>query len=279
MTHHTGGMDESEFERWVELLEQRTGVVVPPQRKQFLETNLRLRMRELGMDSYEEYFRERLEGRKGAIEWSVLVDRLTVHETQFFRHPPSYDLLRETVIPDFLLSGRGNIHAWSVGCSTGEEAYSIAMVLDLAIREASHPGSFGVTASDVSRPALSVGRDGVYPISKAREIPAPYQGLYCRPRGKEFTIEDALRRRVAFVLLNLRDVAEHPMSDVDVIFCQNVLIYFSREMRERVVAGLIESLRPGGYLILGPGELTGWRSNSVERVDNQRTLAFRRLDG
>ncbi|MEM9301781.1 MAG: protein-glutamate O-methyltransferase CheR [Pseudomonadota bacterium] len=272
-------MDDEEFRRWVALLEERTGVVVPQERKQFLETNLRLRMREVGADDFEAYHRDLLSGRRGAVEWAVLVDRLTVHQTHFFRHRPSLEMVADEVLPDFVVrtGGKAAFHAWSVGCSTGEEAYSLAMVIDRYAAKADAPFHYGVTASDVSQPALVVGRSGRYPNSKLSEIPPEYRELYCvTGRTDSFVMHERLLKRVGFAMLNLLDVARQPLSHLDLIYCQNVLIYFPRERRLGVLDQLVKCLRPGGHLILGPGEMTGWRHPLLTRVAGQRTLAYRR---
>src|SRR5574337_580813 len=124
------GMDDSEFERWASLLEKRTGVVVPLKRKAFLVTSVRGRMRETGHTDFETYFRDLQKIPEGAIEWTTLVDRLTVHETHFFRHMPSFDLIARDWLPQLAADQGSALHAWSVGCSSGEEAYTLAMVLD-----------------------------------------------------------------------------------------------------------------------------------------------------
>jgi len=272
-------MDDREFLRWVRLLEERTGVVVPRERKQFLETNLRLRMREVGLSDFASYHAELLSGRSGAVEWAVLVDRLTVHQTHFFRHRPSLDFVADTVLPDFeaRIRGNGAFHAWSVGCSSGEEAWSLAMVIDRYATEADCPFHYGVTASDVSQPALAVGRQGRYPKTKLSEIPAAYRQRYVvEEPGDTFVIAETVARRVGFAMLNLLEVARQPLSHLDLIFCQNVLIYFPRDRRLDVLDQLVDCLRPGGYLLLGPGEMTGWRHPRLTRIAGQRTLAYRR---
>lgn len=272
-------MDDDEFLRWVQLLEERTGVVVPRERKQFLETNLRLRMQEVGARDFKSYHEELLGGRRGAVEWAVLVDRLTVHQTHFFRHQPSLALVADEILPAFEDRTRGNsaFHAWSVGCSTGEEAWSLAMVIDRYASDTAAPFHYGVTASDVSQPALAVGRQGRYPKSKLSEIPPDYRQRYCvREPGDTFVLSEALMRRVGFAMLNLLEVAQQPLRLIDLIYCQNVLIYFPRDRRLAVLDQLIECMRPGGYLVLGPGEMTGWRDPRLTRVAGQRTLAYRR---
>jgi chemotaxis methyl-accepting protein methylase len=272
-------MTDAEFQRWVELLEERTGVVVPPERRQFLETNLRLRIQELEFSSFSTYYARKLVGPQGAQEWSVLIDRLTVHETRFFRHVPSLDLVTDEVLPGFLKdrSEGAAFHAWSVGCSTGEEAYSLAMVVDRFNRKLEEPVHYGITGSDVSQPALAVARAGIYSSPALKDIPLGYQSEYCDfVDDKRFAISESIRRRVGFAVMNMLDVKHQPMSHIDLVYCQNVLIYFPRVRRYEVLGHLVRCLRPGGVLILGPGEMTGWNHPDMERVSGKRTLVYRR---
>lgn len=271
-------MDDAEFERWVRLLEQRTGVVVPPSRRQFLETNVRLRLQELGYRNLARYHDERLVGPNGAREWAILVDRLTVHETRFFRHPPSLAALREVILPAFVARTGGKLpfHAWSVGCATGEEAWSLAMIIDAYSSQCATPFRYGVTGSDVSKPALMVGKAGRYARHRMGEVPELYRG-YCEPDDNDFAIAERLRERAGFAVLNLLDVDRQPMSQLELIYCQNVLIYFPRPRRIEVLDELVTCLQPGGHLVIGPGEVTVWNNPLVERVANQRARVYRRI--
>ena len=270
------GMDDSEFLRWASLLEKRTGVVVPLTRKAFMVTSVRGRMRETGHADFDSYFRDLQKVPEGAIEWTTLVDRLTVHETHFFRHPPSFALIREQWLPQMIGEGHSTLHAWSVGCATGEEAYTLAMVLDAQIRMASTKRMyFGVTATDVSLPALAVGRAGLYPRQKMHEIPVQYRHDYCDEVDEDsFQVRESLRKRVGFASFNLLDVARAPMKRLDLIFCQNVLIYFARERRRELLATFANLLKPGGLLVLGSGEVTNFAHASLRRVESRNVLAF-----
>jgi chemotaxis methyl-accepting protein methylase len=272
-------MGDEEFVRWVDLLQRRTGVVVPPDRKSFLVTGLRMRMRETGYASFDTYFDQVLNGASGAIEWATLVDRLTVHETRFFRHPPSLELIAEEWLPQHVqLHPGAAVHAWSVGCATGEEAYSLAMTLDQKLRalDASKV-YFGVTATDISNPALAVGRSGLYPRERLVELPEPYRSAYTAAEGKDsFQIVESLRKRVGFATFNLLDVARAPLKKLDLIYCQNVLIYFARERRKALLDALADLLKPGGLLVLGPGEVLGFANPQLTRIGGRQTLAYRR---
>lgn len=270
------GMDDSEFERWASLLEKRAGVVVPATRKAFLVTSVRARMRETGRTNFEEYFLDLQKSPEGLIEWTTLVDRLTVHETHFFRHPPSFELITREWLPR--VSATAGLHAWSVGCSSGEEAYTLAMVLDRNL-PASKTGKayFGVTATDVSLPALAVGRAGLYARQKMHEIPQEYSDRYCEVLDADtFRIGEALRKRVGFAQFNLLDASRAPLKRLDLIFCQNVLIYFARERRRELLATLANLLKPDGLLVLGSGEVTNFAHAKLRRVENRNVLAFMR---
>lgn len=271
------GMDDAEFARWASLLEKRTGVVVPLTRKTFLVTSVRGRMRETGHCDFDTYFRDLQKVPDGAIEWTTLVDRLTVHETHFFRHPPSFTLISQEWLPRVLAAGEHTtLHAWSVGCATGEEAYTLAMVLDAQIRATSKQRMyFGVTATDVSLPALAVGRAGLYPQQKMHEIPQQYRERYCEELDEDsFLVRESLRKRVGFVSFNLLDAARAPLKRLDLIFCQNVLIYFARERRRELLVTFANLLKPGGLLVLGSGEVTNFAHASLRRVESRNVLAF-----
>ncbi len=272
-------MDDAEFGRWVRLLEARTGVTVPPERKPFLVTGLRRRMRETGHSDYRAYYEELLDGARGAMEWAALVDHLTVHETHFFRHPPSLELLRDDWLPQWLMHatpGQG-LHALSVGCSTGEEAYTLAMVLDQALSAADPPRRFGITATDVSQPALSLARAATYPLHRMEEIPSRYRTDALELLdGEQFRVAERLRKRVGFACVNLLHASRAPLRQLDLIYCQNVLIYFARERRGELLDGLARLLRPNGLLVLGPGEVTGWSHPQLVRTGGRQVLAFLR---
>lgn len=275
--HALHGMDEAAFVRWVGLLEQRTGVVVAPQRKPFLVGAVRTRMREIGYSNFDQYFMHISAPGAGAVEWATLVDRLTVHETRFFRHMPSFELIRERWLPERLASGLSSLHAWSVGCASGEEAWSLAMVLHRGLLGQSGKVHFGVTASDVSAAAVASARMALYASSRVEEIPASYRSDYVEMQGEDaFSPIPGLRKRVAFARVNLLQAAAAPLQRLNLIFCQNVLIYFSRERRRELLDGLAGLLEPEGLLLIGPGEVTGWSHPALMRVDRQGTLAFQR---
>ena len=235
-------------------------------------------MRETGCCDYSDYYRHIASGSRLGQEWSMLVDCLTVHETCFFRHASSMKLVEEVVIPG-AAQRDGSFNAWSVGCATGEEAYSLAMLADAYGIGSRSKWYYGVTGTDISLPALRKARAGCYLKRRQEGISTAFQDLYCESvSDSHFEIKAGLRKRVCFSQLNLRDLERAPFVNLDLIYCQNLLIYYDRERRLDIVSRLAEFLRPGGVLILGPGELLNWQHPGMEKVRYEDTLAYRRTD-
>jgi chemotaxis protein methyltransferase CheR/type IV pilus assembly protein PilK len=269
-------LDDKQWEDWTRLLENRMGLFIAPERRSFLASGLRARMRVTGCHELGEYYRHLSSGVASMQEWSLLVDCLTVHETCFFRHQPSIRLVEEVVLPAALQQAQ-YFQAWSVGCATGEEVYSLAMLADACLRERMGRGCFGVTGTDISLPSLRHARAGVYLNRRCADIRKYFVDEYCRKvTESRFEIRAGLRERVCFAQLNLRDEETPPFANLNLVYCQNVLIYFDRQRRLEIVNKLAQSLRPGGVLILGPGELLDWENPKMERVRYEDTLAYRR---
>lgn len=274
----TPKMDDEQFVLWQSLLEDRTGMQLSNQRKTFLETSLTMRMREIGASSYEEYYERLMTGLAGEVEWATLVDRLTVQETSFFRHDSSYKLV-EKYCCELIEKATEKLHIdiWSVGCSTGEEPYSLAMLIDQLLLGQEVPHYFGITATDISLPALSKGRKAVYGARKLALLDPELRDLYFEKLDQNsYQVVQKLRDRICFAQVNVRELHKAPMSDMDIIYCQNLLIYFRRWRQREIVSRLVERLTPGGILVLGVGEVIEFEHPLVERVQYENTLAFTR---
>ncbi|MDH5784467.1 MAG: protein-glutamate O-methyltransferase CheR [Chromatiales bacterium] len=274
-------MDDQQFLRWAQLLEERLGVAVTVQRKAFLSSRLRTRMREIALNDFEEYYRLVTASAKGAMEWSRLLDLLTIHETRFNRHPAAFQLINTQILQPMLhdvSSDTINIRAWSVGCASGEEAYYLAMLLDVAVENYQGKAYFGVIGTDISLESLSVAKLGRYPEHRMRELDHQMVSRYFRQLDSgEFEVDEKLRQRVAFSQLNIRKLEHAPLEKMDIIFCQNVLIYFSQQRRHEIISAMVEYLKPGGLLVLGSGEVVGWHDERMERLSGKDTLAYRKV--
>lgn len=271
-------MSAADFRDWQALLEDRTGVVVNEQRRAFLQTSLGARMRELGIADYGTYYRQVTDGPRGAVEWSNLLDRLTVQETRFFRHKASFDVLESYLRQRLEQVGPSRpLALWSVGCSSGEEPYSLAMVAAKVLEDAGLAPLFGVTGTDISLNALNRAREASYAARKLEDIDPELATRYfsAQDDGRYRVIPD-LAERVCCARLNVLELAKAPMSGMDVIFCQNLLIYFRRWRRRDILNRLAERLAPGGLLVIGVGEVADWHHPLLEPVADERVLAFTR---
>ena len=271
-------MSPTEFRDWQALLEERTGVVINEQRRAFLQTNLSARMRELDVADYASYYRQVTDGPRGAVEWSTLLDRLTVQETRFFRHRPSFDVLQRYLRARLVTDEQAqSLALWSVGCSSGEEPYSMAICAAEVLRELESARQFGVTGTDISLSALSKAREAVYGARKLEQMDTDLCERYflVQEDGRCQVVPD-LAARVCVARLNVLELAKAPQSGMDVIFCQNLLIYFRRWRRREILNRLAERLAPGGLLVVGVGEVVGWQHPDLMPVADERVLAFTR---
>ncbi len=271
-------MSPAEFHDWQALLEERSGMVVTERRRTFLQTNLSVRMREVGARDYASYYRQVTSGPRGAVEWSTLMDRLTVQETRFYRHPASFELL-EGHLRQRLEQGAVERPwaLWSVGCSSGEETYSLAITAAEVLRDGEADGRFGVTGTDISLSALEKSRAATYGTRRLEQVAAGLRERYFQPLlADRFQVLPSLAARVCFARLNVLELANAPLSGMDVIFCQNLLIYFRRWRRREILNRLAERLAPGGLLVIGVGEVVGWQHPELLPVANDQVLAFTR---
>ena len=209
-------------------------------------------------------------------EWEALVERLTNHETSFFRHPPSFDALRLHILPELRATrpAGSRFSLWSAGCSTGQEAYSLAMC---AIAD-NPAGQFTVWGSDISPSAIKIARQARFGRRAITTIPDHYRQRYLAPAAVndgDYAIVDDLRQRVRFMVTNLVEPDGFRASH-DVVFCHNVLIYFSPAAVTQAVTRLAASVGLGGYLLLGPGEAPHDRPPGLEPVMINGVRAFQR---
>lgn len=270
-------MDAVQFQQWQQLLESRTGMTLSPERQSFLQANLGIRMREVGCDDYQEYYEKVIAGPGAVVEWAVLVDRLTVQETRFYRDPDAFRTVADYVItraPDRLR--RDPLEVWSVGCATGEEAYTLAMVLRSSLDRLKLDTYFGVTGTDISQPALEKAKRGFFNARKLVTTEPELQDAFFirHDDNNQFEVDPTLRERVCFARLNVLELQQAPMHGMDIIFCQNLLIYFRNWRRREIVNHLADRLAPGGLLVLGQGELTDWQHPQLQRLPSERVLAW-----
>jgi chemotaxis protein methyltransferase CheR len=253
---------DREFMQFQRFIYDAAGITMADGKQALVSGRLAKRLAHYQMESYGDYLRL-LESRAQPGELQMAVDLLTTNETYFFREPKHFALLRELALE--AADKHRSLRVWSAASSSGEEPYSIAMVLADALGDA----PWEVLGTDISTRVLQRARSGHYPMERASQMPANYLKRFClKGQGSEegtMLIERALRQRVQFQHLNLNAPLPR-MGTFDVIFLRNVMIYFSLETKRQVVARLLAQLRPGGYFLIGHSETLNDINDSLTAV-------------
>ena len=246
-------MSDADFRRFAAFFTERLGFAFPPTKRSLLAGRLDRRLRELGLNSYSEYWRV-LTAPSSESEVQAAIDRITTNETSFFREPAHFAFLRQALL-ERRFPPRRTVRLWSAACSSGEEAYSLAMLLAETLGLEAY---WEILASDVSQGALQRARRGLYPLAGIRGLPLHLLNRYCLRGMDEYRgqmlMDRALRQRVRFLLLNLVQTWPDELGRFDVIFLRNVLMYFEATVKERVLSRVCDLLLPGGLLLVGSAE-------------------------
>jgi chemotaxis protein methyltransferase CheR len=261
-TNFAKPMTQAEFTRFSEFIIGQCGIKMPPSKKIMLEARLQKRLRSLEIPSYNEYY-QYIHSEGGSGELVHMLDAVTTNKTEFFRESIHFQYLTQTILPEALSEQEGSklkgrpFFLWSAGCSTGEEPYTLAMVLSEFAHQ--HPSfRFSVIATDISTKVLDRARDGIYDEDRTAAIPLALKQRYVlrsKDRGKNLVrIVPELRAAVQFKRLNLMDESFSFSEPLDVIFCRNVIIYFDRSTQERLINRFCRVLKPEGHLFLGHSE-------------------------
>lgn len=250
------------FQRYIDLIYKKTGILFETNKQYFVERRLAERIEALGLDNYREYYHV-LKFASDNFELQRLVNAITINETYFFRDFPQLQGFAEGVLPELVKAkeqtGSKRIKIWSAGCSTGEEPYTLAIIL-LEMLPEPETWKIEISATDINTRVLENARKGLFNSRSIKDVPPEYLDNYFTKRMDNYLLNMKVRGMVDFYQLNLMDVAQmRQFTNYDVIFCRNVLIYFSPESRRQVVESYYQSLASGGFLYLG-------HSESVSRI-------------
>lgn len=266
-------LSDQEYERWSFLLEQRAGLRFATQRSR-LQTGLHQRMQVLNSPSLDAYYRHVSTDSVAANEeWHTLLDGLTVRETRFFRDAEALALAVQHVQACLTESHGGeSLNVLSAGCASGEEAWSLALLLRQALGEAA-AGQVCIQARDISPAALAQARMGRYAARRLQDVPEACQAFFDGEPDGQYSIQRSQLPAVRFQQHNLLNALA---GRFDVIVCQNVLIYFQPDQRCRVVQHLVDALQPGGLLITAPGEIRHGQNIGLQRYPHPAVQAWLR---
>lgn len=249
------------FSRFSAFIRDELGINITDAKRTMLQARLQKRMRSLGLSSFDDYYDYVFSDRGRDTELLHMIDVITTNKTDFFREPKHFEYLTQTLLPEMIggygVGVRRRAAFWSAGCSTGEEPYTLAMVLsDFAAR---WPGfGFSILATDISGDVLKKAVIGIYDHEKIAPVPMPMRKKYLL-RSKDRTrdvvrVTPEIRARVTFQRLNLMESDFRLRESFDVIFFRNVIIYFDRPTQERVLNSICRHLKPEGALFLGHSE-------------------------
>jgi chemotaxis methyl-accepting protein methylase len=267
--------DEDGFKALTRRVSRDAGLALDAYKDKCLRRRLLVRMRACSVHTYTEYMAV-LDTRPE--EWDKLKDAITINVTRFYRNPETWDRLRQDLLPELLLARHGRLAAWSAGCSSGEEPYTLAMLCADAAEALGHATwaeRVRIEATDIDRESLERSKMARYPQAAFLEAPEWMTGRYCEHAGDGWQVREAIRRMVTVRRLDLAREAL-PTGAYDLILCRNVVIYFDRPTQERLFSQFTEALLPGGVLVLGKVEtLLGPARERLTLVDARERI-FRR---
>ncbi len=264
---------QSEFEKLKALIYETAGIHLSDAKRQLVVSRYSKRLRELELESFDQYY-DMVTSDKDSLEIQNFVNSITTNKTDFFRERHHFEFLRDVFIP--ALNRNDTVKIWSSGCSTGEEPYSIAMVMHKYFVEPMS-GKVEILATDIDTSVLYKAGKGIYEEELVNQVPMNLRKKYfLRGKGHRqgfFKIKDELKEMVNFKQMNfMRD--EYPFSkNFDIIFCRNVIIYFSTSDKKKVVKRLVRHVKKGGFFIIGHSETL---FNMIDGLSYQNNTIYRK---
>jgi chemotaxis protein methyltransferase CheR len=289
-------LSEAEMRLLQALVYQECGMYFDARRTHFLQDRLQRRLRECRIDSFYNYYRLLISA-EGREELARLLENLTVNETSFFRNKAQLELFHkgilETAIREKQAAGNHYLRIWSAGCSTGQEAYTIAMLVADALAyhqlRTQHslattwpkplippPWKVEIPASDINYTVLRAGQEAIYNEHQMASVDYSYRLRYFDKVGERYAIKKSIKEIVHFDFHNLK--TEFLPQQNDIIFCRNVMMYFDEPEQKRLVEKFYRCLRPGGYLLVGHAESLLGLTNKFVMVHRDSGTAYRRVE-
>jgi len=254
------------FDKFVKMIYKKTGIFYEYNKKYYVEKRIEKRAEIFDMDSLNEYY-IMLKFSEDTSEFYKLINDLTVNETYFFRDFPQLRNFAEDVLPKFEKENqdRKKVKIWCAACSTGEEAYTLSIIL-LEMFDKPEEWEIQILASDINSEVLQSAKIALYEKRAVKDVPPVYLEKYFTNRQDKYLVNHNVRKLVSFRRINLMDEeALNNINGCDFIFCRNCLIYFDDESRKSVLSSFYKSLNPGGYVFLGHSESVG-RISSAYKV-------------
>src|SRR5215471_1812142 len=289
-------LSEAEQKLLQALIYQECGMFFDERRIHFLQDRLQKRLKATGLDTFYSYYRL-LASSEGKSELTTLVENLTINETSFFRNKPQLDLFHKVILDDLIKRKQQRrdftLRFWSAGCSTGQEPYTIAMLIcdALAYYYLRYPLPFEmptpkpmvpppwkieIVASDISYSVLRVAQEGIYPESHMEPVGFTYRMRYFDKVGDRYAVKNSIKDLVYFDFHNLK--TEFLPQRNDIIFCRNVMIYFDEAEQKRLIEKFYRCLNPEGYLLVGHAESLLGLTDQFKMIHQNGGTIYQRVE-
>lgn len=243
-------LTDADFDKLRKLIYDQSGITFSDTNRSILDSRMKEMLREKQLANIDDYLKLVLSDKE---EMKIMLDSVTTNLTRFFRNQPHFDALVNYVLPHVIenkkKTGDTTIRIWSAGCSTGEEPYTIAMILSDILKP---PYKFQVMASDISLKSLMVGQQGFYPESRITGIPQNYLDRFFTKTDKGYQANKELMSTIKFDYHNLRN--DSGVRNLDIVFCRNVLIYFDEPAQKATIDRFYQAMAPNSYLFIGHSE-------------------------
>lgn len=250
-------MSDADFDALRKIIYTRSGIHFPDNKKYVLESRLGQRLTELELDDFGGYVQFLSIGPYQNDEFQEMFNRITINETSFFRNEPQLDAFERKILPQIIESRKDTkrLRIWSAACSSGEEPFTLAMILHRTLGIRLADWTIEILGTDISEKVLETAQSGRYTDYAMRSTPSLVKQRYFKQDGPYYEVDATIRSMVNFELLNLKDKAGARRHGIwDVIFCRNVMIYFDDAMKKQVLGTFAEQLSPGGVLLIGHSE-------------------------
>ncbi|MGM0594019.1 MAG: CheR family methyltransferase [Pseudomonadota bacterium] len=269
--------DYDDFRRY---LEEHSGIVLGDNKHYLVTSRLNRLMREFGIDDFNVLMRRLKTERKSKLHEQI-VDAMTTNETLWFRDTYPFEVMKQTILPELSQRRLSQLRIWSAACSSGQEAYSISITLSeyLASKPGSLPSNIQIIGTDISSSMLNDAKAGLYDqMSLARGMSDERRKRYFVPVGNKWQVRPEIKSRASFRELNLLNNFS-PLGKFDIVFCRNVLIYFSSQLKTDILNRIAKTLNPGGFLFLGGSESPTSYTDAFELVRTPKGVVYRVKEG
>jgi chemotaxis protein methyltransferase CheR len=273
-------MENSTFCNLRDVIYKSCGIYFNDSKKYLLEGRVSKRLNAKNLKTFEEYIAF-LQSPYGRQELNQLFEVITINETYFFRAEQQFDAFEKILVPEIIKSRTTSVNSfvriWSAACSTGEEPYTLAIIILERLKYQFPNIQFQILATDINKTVLESAKQGIFKEYSVRNVPSNLMAKYFKQSGNTYQIKDEVKNLVKFIPMNLYDTtAMKTINNCDIIFCCNVLIYFDIPSKQQVVSQLYDSLNRGGYLFIGYSESLHGISKAFKLIHLPQSMAYKK---